>query len=187
MRTAKEMYEFSVKNKYGTGTVKSATKKHFGVVAEQLQSDERALISFAGLHEQEGSGLQGAFAYAITNKRLIMGQKGVMGRSKTKTVLIEHLNDITVRNSMTWRNIEIDTIKDHFLVRNNSNTSKELGPRIQEAIFKLKEKKPITHVTQEVPVGLDAIEQIRGYQQLMNEGILTEDEFEEKKKQLLNL
>lgn len=140
MRTAQEMYDYTLENKYGTGTMKSATKKHFEIIEEQLHDDEVVLMSFAGLHEQEGSNLNGSFAYAITNKRLILGQKGVLGRSKTKSILIEQLNDITVQNGIVWRNIEIDTIKDHFTIKNNTSTSKDLGNKVQETIFKLKKE-----------------------------------------------
>lgn len=184
MRTAQEMYDYTLKNKYGTGIVKSFTRKHFDVVEEQLQDGERVSVSFVGLHEQQGSGLGGNFAYAITNKRLIMGQRGVLGRDKTKTVLIEHLNDITIKNSMTWRIIEIDTIKDHFLIKNNTRINKKLGLKVQEAIFALKEKGTMDNKESTTSTN---IEQIREYQQLMEEGIITEEEFEQKKKQLLNI
>lgn len=143
MRTAQEMYDYTVENKYGTGTMKSATKKHFEVIEDQLHDDEVVLMSFVGLHEQEGVNLNGSFAYAITNKRLILGQKGVLGRSKSKSILMEHLNDVTVQNGIVWRNIEIDTIKDHFVIKNNTNVSKDLGKKVQETIFKIKKEKQI--------------------------------------------
>ena len=138
MKTAKEMYDYTVVNKYGTVTTKKATQKHFEVIEEQLHNDENVLMSFAGLHEEPNSSFTGSFAYAITNKRLIIAQKGVLGRSKTKSVLMEHLNDVSVQNGIMWRNIKIDTLKDTFVIKNNTNSSKDLGTKVQETIFKLK-------------------------------------------------
>lgn len=184
MRTAEEMYDYTLKNKYGTGTIKSSTRKHFEVLENQLQNDEHAIITFVGLHEQKDTDLQGNFAYAITNKRLIMSQKGAFGRDKTKTILLENLNDVTVKNGLVWRTIEIDTIKDHFSIKNNTNVNKDLGNQVQEVIFSLKKHNgDVVHEPQRT----NSIEGIREYKQLMDDGIISEEEFEQKKKELLGL
>ena len=76
MRTAEEMYEYCVENGYGSGFNRNNSIKHFKVIESALQPDEDILSVFIGLHNyQSMSKHDNNFAYALTNKRIIMGQK----------------------------------------------------------------------------------------------------------------
>lgn len=76
MKTAKEMFNFCKKNKFGKGNTESWTLKHFTVIENQLSSGEDVLLCFVGLHNFVSmTKHDNNFAYAITNKRIIMAQK----------------------------------------------------------------------------------------------------------------
>lgn len=65
------------------------------------------------------------FAYAITNKRIIMAQQKVLGQN-FQTVAIDNLNDITAKIGAIMGVITIDTIKERFNVGVNSIQAKKI-------------------------------------------------------------
>ncbi|WP_312906834.1 hypothetical protein [Tissierella praeacuta] len=74
MRTAKEMYEYCLQNKFGQGFNQKWGVKHFSVIEDNLLPDEEVVMTFIGMHTSEGQkNTEGYYAYAITDKRLLMG------------------------------------------------------------------------------------------------------------------
>ena len=95
MKTASEMYNYCLENNFGQGVSKKWGLKHFEVVEKKLLPHEEVLMTFIGLHNNKSlSNHEGNYAYAITNKRMIMGQKKLIGEN-LKIVLLRNLNDVS--------------------------------------------------------------------------------------------
>lgn len=139
MRTAEELYKFVVNNNYGKGISNKWIMRHFEVVEERLRDGENVLFAFVGSNVGDLN-MVGNFAYVITNERILMGQKKTFGQ-KTKSVLLEQLNDVTFKKDFNYFTIMFDTIKDKLIIRNNRKVNPDMEFIIQDIIFKLKENK----------------------------------------------
>lgn len=181
MRTAKEMYDYCTEKKFGSGFNKTWGLKHFGVVESNLTSDENVLMCFIGLHNYVSvTQHESNFAYAITNKRVIFGQKKIIGEN-SKTVYLDQLNDITFKSGLMFGIITIDTIKEKFNVALDKNQAKNINDAIQEVLYSVK-----NNANKGIEKN-DVAEEIRKFKKLLDDGILSQEEFDAKKKQLLSL
>lgn len=92
MKTADEFVRFVEEHHTGKGFNKSWTQKHFEAVAKHLDDDEFAHVAFIGLINYRAvDAYDKNYAYLLTNKRLPMAQKKVIGE-KSRSI---DLNDIT--------------------------------------------------------------------------------------------
>ena len=69
-------------------------EKHFGLIASELQPDEDVLMAFIGLHNYQSMTKHDSnYAYAVTNKRILMGQKKLVGQA-LQSVMLDQVNDV---------------------------------------------------------------------------------------------
>ena len=135
MKNASEMYNYCLENNFGQGVSKKWGLKHFEVVEKNLLPDEEVLMTFIGLHNNKSlSNHEGNYAYAITNKRMIMGQKKLIGEN-LKVVLLKHLNDVTTSTGLVAGTITFDTIKETFNVMVGKKQASNLMTKIHEVVF----------------------------------------------------
>lgn len=181
MKTAQEMHDYCVKNNYRGGS-KKKTMKDFEVIEKNLIRDEEAKIAFVGISNYMGlTDNDGVYAYAITNKRIMQGRKEFIFGEKFMSVNLEYLNDITfeiVTGSGLLKNgvITFDTMKETFNVCSGKDQMQKLFNEIQELIHKPEHKEVISKA-----------DEIRKYKELLDDGIITEEEFDKKKKELLGI
>ena len=111
MSTAEGMYQYCVDNHFGSGFNKKWGIKHFGILEKNLMPDEEVYMTFIGLHNFESATKHdGNYAYAITNKRIIFGQKALAGE-KFKSVYHEKINDITFETGFAGSNNTMQAIE----------------------------------------------------------------------------
>lgn len=135
MRKAEEMYNYCVQNDFGQGLSKKWGIKHFGVIEKNLLPDEKVLMAFIGLHNYESMTKHDSnYAYAITNKRVLMGQKKVIGEN-LKVVLLKDLNDVTTSTGLVAGTITFDTIKETFNVMVGKKQASNIMTKIHEVVF----------------------------------------------------
>lgn len=183
MKTSNEMYQYCLDNKYGEGMTKKWALKHFELIANALQNDEEAIMCFIGLHNyHSATAHDGNFAYAVTNKRIIMAQQKVIGQS-FQTVSIDNLNDITLSTHMLSGIITIDTIKEKFNAYLSKQVALNVNERIHAVLLTLKEQ---TKAAPSVNPSSNA-DEILKYKNLLDMGAITQEEFDKKKSELLNL
>lgn len=187
MRTAEEMVQFCEDNNTGAGFSAKWRLKHFKVVEQQLKDDEDVLVCFIGLknfvdiaHHEEN------WAYAITNKRIIIGQKGLIGE-KVDVISLRDLNDVSFRKGLVFGVLIIDTIKEEFSVGLNKNSATSIHELVTNALMNLKEEmhqssQPVQQVKAD-----DPYEEVKKLKELLDMGIITEEEFELKKKNILGI
>lgn len=185
MRTAQEMIQFCKDNKLGQGTIKGWDVKHFTLIENSLNSGEDVLFVFEGLHNyQSAAKHDGNFAYAVTNKRFIMAQKKLLGET-VQSVSLENVNDITFTSGVALGVVTVDTIKEKFNVAIDKKQAKNISDRLHALLTELKDQKCTpASVASAAPSDTDQLFKLKD---LLDAGILTQEEFDAKKKQLLGL
>ncbi len=185
MRTANEMYAFCLEKGFGQGYNKSQSLKHFSVIEKALFEDEDVLMCFTGIHNYVSMTKHDSnYAYAITKKRVIMGQKKVIGES-IQTVFLDNINDITYSSGMLFGVITVDTIKEKFNVALDKAQAENINSQIHNVLHELKSNK--TSVETPLQSNISSADELRKYKSLLDDGIISQDEFDQKKKQLLGI
>ncbi len=181
MRSAEAMYNWCLEQGYGKGFSRGTALKHFQLIADTLSPGEEAIITFIGLHNYvSATKHDNNFAYAITNKRIIMAQSRLLG-PVIQTVSIEQINDITSISRLAYCVVTIDTIKETFNVAIVKPDGLQLASRLHDYFLEAKQKKTVAISTQ------SAADEIMKFKNLLDAGIISQDEFDHKKKQLLDL
>lgn len=185
LNAAKQMYQYCVDNHFGNGMNEKWGIKHFKLIEQALQSDEDVLMCFIGLHNYVSmTKHDNNFAYAITNKRVIMAQQKVIGQV-VQSVLLKNLNDITANSGIALGVITIDTIKEKFNVCVDTQSANRICEKVHEVLLSMEDSRtaqPQIQIQQ-----TSSADEILKYKNLLDMGIITQDEFEQKKKQLLGL
>lgn len=185
MSHAENMYQFCVDNNFGSGFNKNWGIKHFKVLQENLIQGEKVLMTFIGLHNYKSvTKHDNNYAYAITNKRIIFGQKSMTGE-KFKAVNHEKINDITFNKGVAFGVLTIDTPQEKFNVALDSASAASINNAIHEVLDKLKlESKQENSISSS---SISSADEILKFKELLDAGIITKEEFEAKKKQLLGI
>jgi hypothetical protein len=187
LKTAKEFRDYIIDNKLANSVSVSLswTTKHFQLILDDLHPNEKIFAVFVGLYGYKGGiANQGNFAFAITNERLILAQKQIIG-SVLQSVNLEHINDVTLDRAGLWKAaginvLCIDTLKEKIYVGINTLYAKNVLSCVSQAIFALKNP-------QSQSSGDDSLDQLKKLKELLDGGVITEEEFEAKKKQLLGV
>lgn len=182
MRTAEEMYQYCIDHNFGEGMNKKWGIKHFSLIERALKDDESPIMCFIGLHNYVSpTKHDNNFAYAITNKRILIAQQKLVGQT-FQTVDIASLNDVTMTTGVLMGIITIDTIKEKFNVAVNKKVAESINNTIHDVLFSLKQQKG--NVAQERPVSSVADELLK-FKNLLDMGVITQEEFDKKKRELL--
>jgi len=192
MRTGQEMYQFCKENKLGSSISKSWTIKHFDVVAKNLSVDEEVIMVFVGLHNHRSKEVTGGkdendgfYGYVVTNKRLMYGQKKLFGEAY-HVVMLEHLNDVSLKTGILAGEITIDSIKEKFVVYMSVKTeAQNVVQKLNDALLAFKASQ--NNSSAPAPTTPSSVDELRALKKLADDGIITAEEFDAKKKQLLGL
>lgn len=151
-------------------------------VYEHLEPDEEIIVAIKGAYETKIMGRESARRgiFLATNKRIVFYAKKVVGY------------DLEVFPYSTISSIEMSKgIMGHkitFFAAGNKATGKWISDKdiqkfvseVKNRIGKKEEKKAATEIATDIPT------QIKKLSELKDQGILSEEEFEEKKKELLS-
>ena len=95
------MLDYCTANGLGAGASKGASLKSFQLVADELGPGEKAHLTFIGLQNAtSASKHEGFYAYALTNKRLVMAQES-MGGSVIQSIDIKYIDKDHIKLSKT--------------------------------------------------------------------------------------
>lgn len=181
INAAEQMYQYCIDNNYGSGMNRTWGVKHFLLIEQALQPDEEVKMCFIGLHNYVSpSKHDNNFAYAITNKRIIMAQQKVVGQN-FQSVAYSNLNDITLSTGMVYGIITIDTYKETFNIALDKISAKKINDKVHEILFSVRQSKSVHAQTQTV----SSADEILKYKNLLDMGAITQAEYEKKKKELL--
>lgn len=192
MKTANEMLEAA--KRYG-GLVESDIndyKRAFDEVVKLLQPDEEVILAFAGwlCSRRNNSDSLKTVGVALTNQRLLIG--GNASKSVRKKCYvgeyynISNINAISQRKGFIHNDLIIDTLGDNLHI---SEISIEILNRIAadftSALQKIKAAKSADagKIVQQV----SAADELKKFKELLDMGVISQQEFDAKKKQLLGL
>lgn len=180
LSTAEGMYQYCVDNNFGSGFNEKWGVKHFGILENNLMKEERVLMTFIGLHNYESTMKHDSnYAYAITNKRILFGQKTLTG-DKFKAVAHERINDLTFETGLVFGVLTIDTPQEKFKVALDKGSAVSINITIHQILDELKYSSSKAQLQT-----TSTTEELKNFKELLDLGIITEDEFNTKKKQLL--
>lgn len=186
MKTADHMYEYCKSNKLGpTSSSRGFLIKTFSNIAEALRDNEDILTCFVANRETNYS--TRLCVCSISNQRIIISQKNLIGKD-LQTIAIDNVNDITVKFGLLSGRIVIDTFKEVISMTASRNRTKRIDNILHNIIQKVKEKRggqedPSIILQKQIS---DADELLK-YKQLLDAGVISNEEFDKKKKELLGL
>ncbi len=184
MRTGLEMYQYCLDNGFGSGYNKKNSVNHFDIVAKNLKQDEDVLMAFIGLHNyQSATKHDNNCAYVITNKRIMIAQKKIIGEF-FQIVSLENLNDVTLNSGMIFGVIVFDTIKERFNVAVAKDIANNITQKLHDVLFTSKSANLANNTN--TSIGKSVADEIRELKQLLDDGLITIQEFEQQKKKVLS-
>ncbi len=128
------------KKKFPGGVTWWRLKKHSEIVAQHLNPGEKVMYAFAGQKNDKFYDLTSTCVVALTNKRIMIGQKRVVWGYFFSTITPDLYNDMQVYQGLIWGKITIDTVKEEVVISNLAKDSlREIETQITE--FMMKEKK----------------------------------------------
>lgn len=137
----KDVYKLVQKfRKKYKGTVAFRVKEHAAVVQKHVNPDEKVVFAFCGQKNYSSLMFINSCVIALTNKRILIGQKRLLWGYFFTTITPDMYNDLKVRKNLIWSDIEIDTIKENVYI---SNLSPEGAVEVETVItsFMMEEKK----------------------------------------------
>lgn len=135
------IYEMALKFKRDyRGTIAFRIKKHAEVLEKHLNPGEKVLYAFCGQKNTQSYMIINSCVVALTNKRIMIGQKRVLWGYFFTTITPDLYSDLKVRKNLIWSDIEIDTIHENVYLSNiHPDGAIEVETNITE--FMMKEKK----------------------------------------------
>ena len=128
------------KKQYPSTITHHRLKKHAAVVEKHLNPGEVVNYVFAAQKNTMFYDIFETAVIAITNERILIGQKRVIFGYFLSSVTPDLYNDLTVRSGLIWGSLTIDTVKEEIEL---SNISKAALPEIETKItsFMMEAKK----------------------------------------------
>ncbi len=120
------------KRKYSM-TIAFRLRKHSSVVDSILDKDEKVLYTFCGQRNDDNRFLFESCVVALTNKRIIVGEKRIFGYYIIN-VRTELFNDLKIRAGLIFGHVEIDTVKENIHI---SNLDKKSLDEIETMVHKI--------------------------------------------------
>jgi len=122
-------------------TVAFRLRKHSEVIEKHLNPGEKVLYVFCGQKNYNSFMIINSCAVALTNKRIMIGQKRVLWGYFFTTITPDLYNDLKVINNLIWSDIEIDTVKENVYISNlDPEAAIEIETKITEFMMKEKQK-----------------------------------------------
>ena len=187
MRTAQEMLEAS---KQISVSPIPCFLNAYQAIEKILLPDEEVEFCFIGTQLQSRSGLLHYPSVAVSNKRILIGGqiKGIFKVSYTaQSYDISKVNGISESYAMIGAFIVIDTLGDDPRI---GMPSRELVsavlPRLNELVMGKKAETAAPTVVNNIQQASPA-EELKKFKELLDMGVITQEEFDAKKKQLLGL
>lgn len=115
------------------------------IVDSHIGPDEEVNYAFVGQHNDSPFDFFQTAAVAVTNKRILIGQKRIIIGYSLSSVTPALYNDMEVYKGLIWGKIVIDTVKETITISNLSKASLvEIESVVSEFMAKAKENHEMT-------------------------------------------
>lgn len=129
------------KKKYPRTITWHRLKKHSDVIEMHLNNDEKVLYVFDGQKNDHPLDWFSTCVVALTNKRILIGQKRVLFGYNLNSITPDLFNDMQIYRGIRWGKITIDTAKEVVILTNLDKRSlAEIETNISEFMIKEKRK-----------------------------------------------
>ena len=134
MTDAKTMYNYSCENGFGKG-MGNGGLRDFTLIQRRLESGEAAFLTFIGLHRfRSMSSHQRNFAYAITNRRIIMAHVRSFGRIRFESVALNNIANLSFNSDSTISVMKITTPEETIQVGMSHDTANALSQKLTQLL-----------------------------------------------------
>lgn len=124
-----------------TGTLTWRLKKHCAVIEEYINPDEKILYAFCGQKNDNWADIFSSCVVALTDKRLLIGQKRVVWGSFYTQVTPDLYNDMKIYKGLFFGRIEIDTVRERIVLTNIAKSAlDEIETAISEFMMEAKKE-----------------------------------------------
>lgn len=181
MKTNIELANYMKDKKTGNESFPGMAMKHFKVIENSLLNDENVLTCFMLLYGNTSKRIAGA----LTNKRLIIAQGKFIG-NQLITISINNINDIYIKNGLINSTLVIDSLKETIQLKGLTNLVKNANSELNIALNEIKNgiinnsQSNNVYVNQE-----DNYDKLKKLKSLLDENIISQEEFEKEKQKLL--
>jgi len=184
MKTVNEMMEAA--RKYQVVNL-SVFEKAFSEIEKMLRPDEDVLCAFTGSSAlRKNSSMLWFVGVALTNQRLLIGGqiKGLLKVSYTaQSFNIENINAISQSWSAIGGDLIIDTLGDDIRIGESArDVVNSIIVDFDTVLQSVKTPKSGAVIQQ-----ASAADELKKFKELLDMGVITQEEFDAKKKQLLGL
>jgi len=182
MRTAREMFDFAIKNRFGHDhLILRNGIQHFKIIESQLNRDDVVELTFLGKYKRENGEKLGLCAGAIAGSKIILGQKNYPHGERTKQLDLNKVENILKHIWYLYGEVVFQFQDISFSITMDSDEAKRTHVAILNYIDKLrKDSKQKSN--------FDGIsDEIIKYKKLAEQGHITWGDFEAKKKKLLGI
>lgn len=183
MKTATEMFAYCTEMEFFTGADINFSKKNFEVIENKLNPDEEVLVCFIGIHNRRSvTRNDGFYAYALTNQRFVMAQKKMFGDT-FQIITLDHLQKFQLKKELSLDFLEVLAFEGLTPIVITEGEAQKLLSTLNDVVEKLKAP---SQKTKKPADKLSAAEQLIKMKELLDAGILTPEEFQKIKADILN-
>ena len=113
-------------------TISWRIKAHSKIIDKHLNDGEHVKYAFAAQKNANNLEIFTTYVIALTNKRILVGQKRVFFGYFFTAITPDMFNDLKIQMGILWGLVHIDTIKEKVTL---SNIQKKALPEIENFIF----------------------------------------------------
>lgn len=156
---------------------------HIAAAAKQVKPNQEIVYAFAGLASKWNSAT--SVVIVTSDGYIQIVSKGLITAVNLKVFKFSDIREFTMLNDIITNNICVETLTEHFCI-NVASSSKlqRIFNKLTELHRKFIENKEKENSKQSNP-SLSIADELMKFKQLLDAGVITQDEFEKKKRDLL--
>jgi len=165
-----------------SGDYQLFTKKELNYLPEVLQEGEEILAFTSGFMEED------TWLIVLTDKRIIFLNKGMIFGLKQMVIPLDRINSVSGETGLVFGKIYIeDGAKERVIKNVMKHTVKPFTNMVMDAIENYKKKFSNDVSNTQLEQKQDPYEQLEKLASLKDKGIITEEEFNKAKKNILGI
>lgn len=169
----KRFEELGIKDTFGV-------KKEMKALTSLLDPDEEILYANTGMIDVNTN------LMVCTSKRVLLIDKGMLFGIKSTEILFPDIVHISYKKGLMFGEISMQTVGG-TTIKVEQAMKAYTEPMVKVIKEQMEKFKNVPNQVEETNSSLDVTEEIRKYKGLLDDGIITEEEFNNKKAELLNL
>ncbi|MGM9834272.1 MAG: PH domain-containing protein [Bacilli bacterium] len=132
------------KKKYPKSITWLRLKQHSAIVEKHLNPGEEVVFAFPGQKNDSVVDIYSTCVVAVTNKRILIGQKRLVFGYFLYSITPDLFNDLSVYQGLIFGKVTIDTIKEVVTLTNlDKNSLTEIETKVTTFMMEEKKKYPI--------------------------------------------